>query len=167
MAHVCSGVTPCSNWHDPEVVMAKYMVHGNWDPGIKNPKKEMLLDEPNAEGIYKVSAAEEAYNVSTLEAVSSGSPVLVSDADVQWFMHEVDGNYEVQRLTSKITKDMLDPGDFEASEIDDGGCTYIASVDRFGSSALLVLSWCALSVPLAGLVCILVRPYVGCHVRGT
>ena len=54
-------------------------------------------------------------------------------------------------LSSKITKDMLDPGDVEALEIDDGGCSSTCLVGSFGSSTLLVLSWCALSVPFADL----------------
>ena len=54
-------------------------------------------------------------------------------------------------LSSKITKDMLDPGGVEASEIDDGECSSTYLVDSFGSSTLLVLSWCALGVPLDGL----------------
>ena len=89
--------------------------------------------------------------MSTLEAERSSSPVLISEADVLWFIHEVDGQYEVQSLTLKITKDMLDPGGVEASEIDDGECSSTYLVDSFGSSTLLVLSWCALGVPLVGL----------------
>ena len=54
-------------------------------------------------------------------------------------------------MTSKITKDMLEPGDVEALEIDEGGCSSTCLVGSFGSSTLLVLSWCALGVPLDGL----------------
>ena len=78
MVHGCSVSTQCANWCDPVVKMAKYMVHGNWNPGIENLKLETLHDEPKEEGIY---------SVSTLEAERSGSPVLVSEADVQWFIY--------------------------------------------------------------------------------
>ena len=86
-----------------------------------------LVQVKVAEASLVMEAGEEASDKSTLEAERSGSPVLVSEAD---------GKYEVHSLTSKITKDMLDPGDVEALEIDDD---------------LLVLSWCALGVPLDGL----------------
>ena len=61
------------------------------------------------------------------------------------------GSMRFKVLSSKITKDMLDPGDVEASEIDDGECSSTYLVDSFGSSTLLVLSWCAFGVPLVGL----------------
>ena len=68
MAHVCSGMTQCANWFDPEVKMAKYIVQGNWDQGIKNHKQEMLHEDPQVEGIYKGSAVEEI-----VLALASGS----------------------------------------------------------------------------------------------
>ena len=121
MVDVYSGLTQCANVRNPEVMMAKYMVHGNWDPGIENHKKEMLYDDPKVERIHKASAVEEVYDVSMLEAERSSTPVLVSglfhglaetdvEADAQWFIREVDGEYEVHNPISKIHKDILDPG---------------------------------------------------------
>ena len=93
-------------------------------------KSEFVLPIPKKPGLKRDRKTAVPISPTT------GLAVLVSDADVQWFIHEVDGKYEVHSLTSKITKDMLDPGDVEALEIDDD---------------LLVLSWCALGVPFVGL----------------
>ena len=78
MVDVYSGLTQCANLCDPVVIMAKYMVHGNWDPGIENHKKEMLCDDPKVERVHNGSTVEEVYDVSMLEAERSSASVLVS-----------------------------------------------------------------------------------------
>ena len=140
MVLVCFGVFKCANYW-----CALWCGHGD-DWRYKNPSlvKKIKKDLLDPGELMRTAGSVQLVQVKVPKAS------LVMEADVQWSIHEVDGKYEVHSLTSKITKDMLDPGDVEALEIDDGGCSSTL-VGSFGSSTLLVLSWCALGVPLDGL----------------
>ena len=117
MVLVCFGVFKCANywcalwcghgddWRYKNPGLVKKIMKDLLDPGefMRTAESVQLVQVKVAEASLVMEAGEEAYDVSTLEAERSGSPVLVSEPYVQWFIHEVDGQYEVQSLTSKIT----------------------------------------------------------------